>query len=208
MKLIDLSHTFEEKMPVYPGDSSPEFTKVSDLNTKGHNNYQVKTSMHVGTHIDAPFHMVEYGKRLYQINIEKFFGKGILIDARGKINLDVDLLDNIQVQKGSIVLVFTGHDKNIGKDEYYSKRPLFTEAFAKKMVELGVKILGMDTPGPDRAPYPIHKILLREEILIIENLTNLKSLIGIKDFEVIALPPKMDFDGAPIRVIAKVMGLN
>ena len=197
MKLIDLSHTFKENMPVYPGDSLPEFTKVSDLNTKGHTNYQVKTSMHVGTHIDAPFHMLEDGKRLSQINIEKFFGKGILIDARGKNNLDVDLLDNIQIQKGSIVLVFTGHDKYFGKDEYYNKRPLFTEAFAKKMIELRVKILGMDTPGPDKAPYPIHKILLREEILIIENLTNLESLIGVKDFEIIALPPKMDIDGAP-----------
>ena len=208
MKLIDLSHTFKEKMPVYPGDSSPEFTKVSDLNTKGHNNYQIKTSMHVGTHIDAPFHMLENGKRLSEINIEKFLGKGILIDARGKNNLDIGLLDNIQIQKGSIVLVFTGHDKNFGKAEYYSNCPLFTEAFAKKMVEHKVKILGMDTPGPDKAPYQIHKILLKEEILIIENLTNLESLIGIKDFEVIALPPKMALDGAPIRVIARVKDLN
>ena len=208
MKLIDLSHTFKENMPVYPGDSSPEFTKISEVSIKGHNNYQVKTSMHVGTHIDAPFHMLENGKRLSEINIEKFFGKGVLIDARGKNNLDIDLLNNIQIQKGSIVLVFTGHDKNFGENEYYSNCPLFTEAFAKKMVEYKVKILGMDTPSPDKAPYPIHKILLKEEILIIENLTNLESLIEVKDFEVIALPPKMDLDGAPIRVVARVKDLN
>ena len=205
MKLIDLSHTFKENMPVYPGDSSPEFTKISDLNTKGHTNYQVKTSLHVGTHIDAPFHMLENGKRLSEINIEKFFGKGVLIDARGKPNIDLDLLDGELINKDSIVLIFTGHSKYFGKEEYYKSRPEITESFARKIADLKVKIVGMDTPGPDHAPYPVHKILLKEEVLIIENLTNLESLIGIKDFEVIALPPKMDFDGAPIRVVARIL---
>ena len=38
--------------------------------------------------------------------------------------------------------------------------------------------------------------------LIIEMLTNLDQLRGIKEFEVIALPPKFDTAGSFVRVIA------
>lgn len=206
MKLIDLTHTFCEDMPVYPGDPHSEFKQVSFLNKKGYTGYEVKTIMHVGTHIDAPFHMFSHGKKLSRVNIEKFFGEGVLIDARGRRNIDVDILDSKTIKKGSIVLVMTGFYKKFGKEEYYSKRPLFTEQFARKLVECEVNILGMDTPGPDVAPYKIHKILLKEEILIIENLTNLESLLGAKKFEVIALPVKFDLDGAPVRVVARIVG--
>ena len=71
------------------------------------------------------------------------------------------------------------------------------------MVELGVHAVGMDTLGPDEPPFPTHKILLGNGILIIENLTNLDKLIG-KQFDVIALPVKLATDAASVRVIAKV----
>lgn len=60
-------------------------------------------------------------------------------------------------------------------------------------------------PGPDLdKPWVTHKILLENEILILENLTNLDQLINIKDFEVIALPTKLQADAAPLRVIARI----
>ena len=64
-------------------------------------------------------------------------------------------------------------------------------------------MVGMDTPSPDHAPYKVHKILLGNEILILENLTNLEQLLN-KNFEVIALTPKLEADAAPARVVAKI----
>jgi len=75
MKYIDLTHTFDAQMPVYPGDPIPEFTQVADLHKEGYTDYQIKTGMHVGTHMDAPLHMLEGGKRLSDIAVEKFLGK-------------------------------------------------------------------------------------------------------------------------------------
>lgn len=204
MKLIDLSHIFSENMPVYPGDKPPEFSQVADYSKEGYFGYRLNSGFHVGTHIDAPFHMIPGSKRLSEIGIEKFFGKGVLLDARGKENIDVDLLSGKEINKDSIVLIMTGLYKKFGEEDYYKNRPELTQNFAKQMVKFGVKIVGMDTPGPDRHPYEIHKILLGREVLIIENLTNLESLIGINDFEVIALPAKFYADGAPIRVVAKI----
>ena len=109
-----------------------------------------------------------------------------------------------EVRKGDIVLVLTGFYKKFGQAEYYEKYPEITEDFAKKLVDLGVKIVGVDTPSPDRPPFNIHKLLLKNDVLIIENLTNLEKLLGIKKFEIFAFPPNFDVEGSPVRVVAKV----
>lgn len=65
-------------------------------------------------------------------------------------------------------------------------------------------MVGTDTPSPDKSPYLIHKILLKGDVLIIENLTNLESLLSHSEFEVIALPIRFEAEASPIRVVAKV----
>lgn len=78
-----------------------------------------------------------------------------------------------------------------------------TEEFAETMVKAHVKIVGMDILAPDVAPFPTHKILLGNGILIIENLVNLEKLMDIPTFEVIALPMKLQSDAAWVRVVAR-----
>lgn len=63
MKIIDLTHSFTDKMPVYPGDPEPSLNKVADLNKEGYNDHLLKTVMHIGTHMDAPLHMIKNGKK-------------------------------------------------------------------------------------------------------------------------------------------------
>ncbi len=201
MKYIDLTHTFKPNMPVYPGDPEPELRQTAFADKDGYNEFQIKTGMHVGTHMDAPLHMLQNGKRLSEYSPEHFFGKGYLIDARGR-SIDADLLDGKKISKGGIVLIMTGFYKKFGTSEYYESYPEITKAFASKMIELGVKLVGMDTPSPDRSPFAIHKLLLRNNVLIIENLTNLENLLGHAQFTVAALPAKFDTEAAPARVIA------
>jgi kynurenine formamidase len=204
MKYIDLSHTFSKDMPVYPGDSLPELTQVSDFGDVGHVNYMLKSGIHVGTHIDAPYHMVEGGKKLSEINVENFFGRGVLIDARGVEVISAELLEKSGGGKVDILLVMTGFGSKFKENDYYKKYPVLSEDFARRAVELGVKIVGLDTPSPDREPYTVHRILLGKEILIIENLTNLDQLIGVKEFEVVALPAKFEAEAGFARIVAKV----
>jgi len=204
MTYIDLTHIFDTDMPVYPGDPIPELVQIADLHKEGYTDYQIKTGMHVGTHMDAPLHMLEGGKWLSDITVEKFIGKGCLIDARGASVVSADFLEKSGAKKDDIVLVMTGFSEKYRQPEYYEKYPEIGEDFAGKAIELGVKIVGMDTPSPDRPPFKVHKLLLGKEILIIENLTNLKSLIDAKDFEIFALPAKLHTEAAPVRVIAKI----
>jgi kynurenine formamidase len=204
MKTIDLTHTFDADAPEYPGDPVPELVQIAAVDKDGYTNHRITTGMHVGTHIDAPLHMIQDGKRISDISPDRFIGRGRLIDARGASLVSAEFLEGRGVRKDDIVLVMTGFSKRYGEAEYYEAFPEIGEDFAREAVELGVKMVGMDMSSPDRPPYTVHKLLLGADILIIENLTNLESLIGIEAFEVLALPAKLPTDAALARVIARV----
>ncbi len=205
MKIIDLSHTFADLMPVYPGDPEARLRMFGSVDEAGQcPMFEVTTGMHVGTHLDAPLHMIPNGDALADLAPHRFFGRGVLIDARGRQEIDVDLIDNIELQPGDIVLVCTGFSKRFREPEYYEEYPVVTEAFANALVTARVNLLGLDTPGPDHSPYLIHRILLSAGVLIAENLTHLDLLIGVHDFEVIALPIKFQAEAAPARIVARI----
>lgn len=205
MRIIDLTHTFTEDMPVYPGDPKSKLEQVAHIEKDTYNDHKVTTVMHVGTHMDAPFHMIKNGRKIDEIEPDRFIGPGVLIDARGKTGVNADILLDRRIKKGSIVLVYTGFGIKYRTKDYFENYPHFSEDLAEKLVELEISVVGMDMLGPDLdAPWPTHKILLGKEILILENLTNLDKLLGIKEFEVIALPAKFKTDAAPVRVVASI----
>ena len=69
---------------------------------------------------------------------------------------------------------------------------------------MNVKIIGLDSFTPDKEPFETHKLLFTKNICIVENLVNLKQLVG-KKFECTILPLKLaNADGAPCRVVAKL----
>lgn len=197
---IDLTRLTTHGMPVYPGDTPPKLVEHVHFDQHSCVNHQFEGSMHVGTHMDGPMHMVKGGRKLCDLEVEHFFGAGKLVDARGKRVLDVDLLENGNIQSGDIVLFWTAWSEKFGDESYFTEFPVLTPALAEKLADLQVKMIGLDSPSPDREPYTVHRILLQKEILIVENLMNLAALQG-KSFDITALPSKWDADSAPVRVI-------
>lgn len=205
MKYVDLTHTFIDKMPVFPGDPETSLTQITSVAKEGYTDHKLTTVMHVGTHMDAPLHMIEGGKYMSEMPIERFAGQGVLLDVRGKNVIEADVLSGVVVPKGAVVLLLTGMADAYGSDTYTKTYPRITEAFAKGVVSAGAHILGMDILNPDtEESYPIHKILLSHDVCIIENMTNLESLVGADDFEILAFPMKLRADAAPVRVVARI----
>ena len=201
MKIIDLSVVINEDTPVYPGDPKTVIKPAGVFEKDGYNDHLISIGTHVGTHIDAPLHMVAEGKSLDQLPIEQFIGRGRLVKVDDAV--DINAVKAAGIEEGDIVLFYTGMADVYGKDEYYGDdRPEITEEVANYLVEKKIKMAGLDMCSPDKEPFPIHRILLGNEILIIENMTNLDQLEG-KEFTVYALPIKTQLDGAPARVIAQ-----
>ncbi len=201
-KYIDLSVTINPQTPVYPGDPPVKVVSVATMGKDGYSDHTITLGTHAGTHIDAPMHMVDGGQSLDEIATSHFVGRGQLIDATNGFSLGA--LQKGNLQTGDIVLFYTGMAKHWSEPAYFEAWPAMTPEMAKYLSEQQVSMVGFDTAGADvLGSTEIHKTLLGGGVLIIENLTNLNQLMG-KTFTVYALPIKLQVDGAPARVVAKV----
>src|SRR5678815_1970250 len=114
-------------------------------------------------------HMITDGKFICDVPAQQFFGRGRLIDARGRAAVTPDLLQTPRIRRGDIVLVLTGWYHRFGDDTYYRDYPEITTGFARRLVQAGAAMLCLDTPSPDRPPFETHMILLSDQVLIAEN---------------------------------------
>lgn len=192
----------DNKTPAYPGDPKINIEDVAVVEEDGYSKKDIRCNTHCGTHIDAPIHMVVGGKNLDQFPLDKFIGEIVLIDVRKK-PITIDCLKDKKITNQSVVLFLTGQSDKCYQN-YYEGTKYIPEEVARELVKKKIKAIGVDALSPDAEPYPIHKILLPENILIIENLMNLKELIG-KECTIHFFPLKITKgDGSPTRAIAFV----
>ena len=201
---IDLTQPISNAMPTYGGDPGVSLNQVATMEEDGFSNFVWSTGMHSGTHVDGPMHLTANLARIAEIDLERFAGPGFLVNAYGRKIIDTDDSVLQHLPPGAVVLFYTGFDMYFNQKEYYSSYPVLSEATAHQLVKKKVKMIGIDAPSPDYAPYPVHSILLSNNVLILENLTNLSALLHHKEFEILAFPLKIRADSAPVRVVAKV----
>jgi arylformamidase len=203
MQVVDLSVLLNERTPVYPGDTKTKIEAAGVLEKDGFTDHLISMGTHVGTHVDAPMHMIAGGKGLDQIPPEQFIGRGRYIKVES--TFDLDAIKSADIQSGDIVLFHTGMSDHYHEPGYFEEYPVMSEDVAEYLVSQKVKMVGLDNCSADNSEgFPIHKILLASDVLIIENLTNLASLSD-KNFMVYALPLKLEVDGSPARVIATIV---
>ncbi len=196
MKTFDLSMPISEKTPVYPGDPLPKIVQSATIKENGWSEKRITFTTHFSTHIDAPFHMLEKGKKLDAFPLSTFFGSAIVLDLKKP--------DLKKVKKGDIVFLYSGHTEKMYHPDFFKNNPVISERLANDLIQKKIKIIGFDSYTVDNEPFPVHKVFMRQNILIVENVVNLKKLVN-KRFTCYILPlPIKDADGAPCRVI----GLN
>lgn len=203
-EFIDLTHTITDRMPIHPFDEPVLLKKTRYLTEDKYNDWKLCAGMHIGTHIDGPGHMTDSQTLLSDLPVDRFVGKGYLVDARNVNTIDAIMLKGMPTQKELVVLVLTGWDKKFGSAEYFDDHPVMTSDFAEELVKRNVKMVGIDFFSPDKPPFTVHHIFFDHNILLIENLTNLDRFQSVEEFTVIALPIKTVTDSALARVIAVV----
>jgi kynurenine formamidase len=215
MQLIDLSHSIEHGMITYKGLPAPlvcDFLSREDSKSRyaPGTEFQIgKIEMvtNTGTYLDCPFHRYADGKDLSQIHLEKLAElDGVLIDAENNLSIDKKFFEGKELA-GKAVIVSTGWSNHWRTDTYFENHPFLTEDAAHYLVEQKVKLVGIDSHNIDDTrtnARPVHSALLKNEILIVEHMTNLHRLKG-KSFIFNAVPPKFVGVGTfPVRAFAKV----
>jgi len=203
--LIDLSHPLIDHMPVYPGDEPTRLEKTNDFALDGFNNFRFTSSLHTGTHIDGPMHMTESDSFIDELPLEQFIGTGCLLYAVGmKVILCTPEFTSAIVPE-SIVLIYTGFGKQFGNEEYYRDHPVISIELAQSFAQQRIKMVCLDMPSPDRHPYDIHTYLLKNSVLIAENLAGMEKLLTVKKFDIIAFPLRIHADSSPARIVARIL---
>ncbi len=211
MHLIDLTHPIETNMPVFPGTPQVKILQFSTVAKEGFAEKELFLGTHVGTHMDAPAHMLENGKTLDQFFVSKFSGQACIIpfshdDLDGKNQADYFADFEDVIRESDFIILRTGWSEKWGSDDYYSGFPALDKAGAQFLGGFRLNGIGTDAISIDKhnsTTYDTHYELLKNEILIIENLTGLEQ-IRTQKFRFIALPLKIaQADGSPVRAVAE-----
>jgi arylformamidase len=212
MKLIDLSHTIENEMPVYPDTPKVSIYQFSTVEEEGYAEKKIELGTHIGTHMDAPAHMIAGGRTLDQFLPDQFFGKGLLIPFTHEIlmNKSQELyLKSFEkyIEVSDFIILRTSWSRFWGQSKYFKDYPALDAGGASFLSSFNIKGIGIDTVSIDMAEnlhFDAHHFLLEKEILIVENLCNLEMIIK-QEFNLFVLPLKIkDSDGSPVRAIAKL----
>jgi len=208
MKIVDLSHEINSGMPFFPGTEKPELEQVTSLVKDGFVEHRATMLTHTGTHIDVPAHLVVGGLALDQMSVDNFIGKAAIIDLTGikKRAIGKETLRPFEglISKIEFLILKTGWEKYWGEQGYFKGFPALDPGAAQWLGEFNLKGVGVDAISIDPAgskDYPIHHILFKNNMIVIENLANLDELGG-GVFTFSCLPLKFENgDGSPVRAV-------
>jgi arylformamidase len=204
--IYDVTVPISNSMPVWPGDPAVELTpKSKESRDKTHivRVANINMGSHTGTHIDAPFHMMDDGKKLEEISLEVLTGKASVLEIFGARSIGAAELAPFDLNGVERVLFKTDNSKHWNDGKFFEEFVYLEPDGAEVLVQHGVRLVGIDYLSIDkfRSPaHPSHFVLLKKDIPIIEGL-NLNAVPAGK-YTLVALPLNLqNADGAPARVI-------
>jgi len=211
MKVIDLTHVIEEKMPVYPGTDAPKFIPANSYENDGFKETLLQMFSHTGTHMDPPAHLYPERTTLDAMPPEQFIGKALVIDCRTLSEGQAITMEHIRkygdkAEQADFLLFNLGWDKLWGTDAYFGDYPCIDDEVLNYIIAGDYKGIGFDVIGLDPiadANLTRHKKLFEStDIINIENLKNL-DMCGDELFNFSCFPLKLDnCDGSPVRAVA------
>ncbi|HUU47932.1 MAG TPA: cyclase family protein [Nitrosopumilaceae archaeon] len=212
MKHLDLTLTISLSIPNFPGSPPPQFISWSTIKDEGFNLELLFLSSHTGTHLDAPYHFAKNGIKIHQIPISRLIGEGILIKIKKSKDQSITKQDLINFEKKngkipnfSSIIFFTNWQKNLNKKFYFTNNPGLSKSAISYLVSKKINLIGIDSPSIDLGIdklFSAHKILATNNVLIVENLSNLEKIPTLR-FNFIILPLKLkDATGSPVRAVA------
>ena len=206
--MIDLTHPITADMPVYPGTTPPVIEVAATVAEHGFLEHRLSMVTHTGTHIDAPAHMLDGGRTLDTYPVDTFVGSATVLDVSavtGAIGRELLEPHHDLIARQAFLLLYTGWSARWGDESYFRDYPALTVEAAAWLGEFGLRGVGLDAVSIDHSgstDFAVHHEVMRREMLIIENLTNLGELVG-REFTLMCLPLLLfGADGAPVRAVA------
>lgn len=217
--IIDLTVTIGEDTLSPPSVDKP--LKLTTHTMEGSSHWQgseVDMLLHTGSHVDFERHTVEGGETAADVPLDRVYGDAIVLDVshvgpNHEITRDDIANQAADIEEGDIVLIRTDWtDKEWGNfPTYYVDSPYCDPDTAQWLIDKGAKAIGFDCFSeysarlPDFEPddFIIHKVILENDAILMQHLTNLSKLPVGERFSFFAPFVKIaGGEGAPSRFFA------
>jgi kynurenine formamidase len=216
MTLVDLSHPITDGLVTYPG--LPAAVVGTHLSREAsRERYSPGTEFHIGcvsmvgntgTYLDTPFHRDAEGWDVAALDLARVVDvPGVVLQGAPEGPTTIDALGGRDVA-GCAVLVRTGWDRHFGTATYGDPRhPYVSTELANALVAGGAVLVGIDSvniDGTATGERPVHTVVLRAGIPIVEHLHGLDAL-GDRAFRFTAVPaPVVGIGTFPVRAFARL----
>ena len=174
--IYDVTVPITNTMPVWPGDPPVQLTAKSHRSRDKSHSVRltaIEMSSHTGTHIDAPFHMIDGGKKLHEFSLDILAGKATVFEipcARSLGRAELERLDWSGVER---VLFKTENSKHWQDGKFYEDFVYLDPGGAEYLVGRGIRLVGIDYLSVDKfksESHPSHFVLLTKNIVVLEGL--------------------------------------
>lgn len=195
-----------ETAPLYPGDSS--FSRQWTAGFEEGSAYRLShlsLGSHTGTHIDSPSHILSYGSSLDSYPLHRFITPARVIAVQDCDAVPAQALQDVNILRGESILFKTCNSSQglmhdpIFRDEYVS----LSVPAAQLCANLGAGLVGIDYLSVDRyddESLPVHHILLKNDVLILEGID--LGAISPGGYWLVCLPLRVkDAEAAPVRAV-------
>ena len=193
MRIIDISQEVFS-CAVYPGDPAPErIVMLRKEDGAVCNLTALKMCAHNGTHTDAPFHFIDGGKTIDQVDLSRFVGYAYVTEHEG--DLTAEDAERILAKARAAAPVREAWQRILVKG-----KATVTEAAAEVFAKNRILLFGNEsqTVGPEDAPMAVHRILLGAEVVLLEGIRLQEAEEGV--YLLNAAPLNLGgSDGAPCR---------
>ncbi len=179
MELIDLSQDFSVHTPAFASYDGPSVRWVKRLAFDKAGGQELTTTLHVGTHLDAPAHFLSGGKFIGDLPLDFLVGPACVVDLERMGVGDYGLYGpehferwegetGLRIERGDILVIHTGYHRHypenwadrsaVDETRYFIRHPGPTRAFAEWVLERGVRWLAVDAGSAD---HPMNTVIRR-----------------------------------------------
>ena len=217
-QIVELSH------PLLRGrENFPFEVKLGEESRLWPDNWYIEgvatLAAHAGTHVEVPYHHLVDGDDCMKYDVYHMIGECVVVPCEGKEPGEEITLEDVKKVEGliedeDIVFLHTGYDKFFRSPNWQPYPPLSMEAL-EWLMQYHPKIIGTDASGVELSDgydedgrmhelfgEPIHVKCMTNYTAIVESLTNLGAIEGIRTTVFILALPMQGMDASPCRIVA------
>ena len=202
--IIDISRSIKSNMAIWPGDKKVNLVRNFSIDEGDVCNMShITMSLHTGTHIDAPLHFFDNSKDVSSMELSCFVGPVKIYEIAVEKCITEDDIRGLFIGEGDTIFFKTSNSDIPDNEPFRTDYVHLDISAANFLVEKKVRTVGIDYLSIEKyetKEFPVHKLLLSNNIAIIEGLM-------LKDVEpgqyvYCCMPLKIiGGDGAPARAI-------